>query len=220
MPLDSFKIKQGEAKTYPPLPEDVYQVELFDISAREVDDNYNKGKKQTVLSFQFTILEDCEYRARNIWRDFVPVELYISKKGKNVLYQIIEAIICRELREDEIATMDSEFLNKMIGYQCRITVKTREKEGSKKSFIDSFLPKKMTLPKLTDEEREKCKVKPREDSAPVTDSSLASTSVQTAPDDDIPTINLDEDEPADTMTEITSDLKEDDKEIKIEDVPF
>ena len=218
MPLDSFKINKGEAKVYPPMPEDIYQVELFDISAREVDDNYNKGKKQTVLSFQFTVLEDGEYRTRNIWRDFVPIELYVSKKGKNVLYQIIEAIICRELKPEEVDTMDSDFLNKLIGYQCRVVVKTKEKEGVKKNFIDSFLPKKMSLARLTDEEREKCKVKPREDSTPVTDDTINRTSsVQSTPDDDIPTINLDDDEPGQAPTMESEESKE---EIKIEDVPF
>lgn len=214
MPLDNFKIPKREKKEYPPLPEDMYQVELLDITAKQVPAYKDKGKTETVLSFQFTLLEG-ELRGRNIWRNYVPAALWSGKKGKNVLWQIIEAIIMRNLRPEEVDTMDAEFLNKLIGYQCRIVVKNSQDGETTYNNIDSFLPKKTSLTKLTDEEREAARVKTDKGDSPVTDSVLASQDTQVAPDDDIPTINLDDDTP-----EPTAPAEAEKDDVKISDVPF
>lgn len=238
MPLSSFKIPKRESTGFPPVPEDIYQVEVYDIIALQKPAYKKPDVMETVLKFQFTILEDGEFqdkegktqklRCRNIWRDYVPAALWSSKKnGKNVLWQIIEAVIMRELTPAEVDSMDSEFLNKIIGYQCRIVIKnTKDDDGKVWNNIDSFLPKKGSLPSLTAEEREQVKVKPREGDEEVTDEVLARTQ-QTqgyTPDnpayEELPTINLDE-------TPITPEApaepaapSKDEKELKIEDVPF
>lgn len=206
MPLDnSIKIPKRESKEFPPLPEDIYQVELLEITADQKPAYKDKNKLETVLSFQFTVLDDGELRGRNIWRNYVPAALWSSSKnGKNVLWQIIEAIIMRELRDDEQNMMDADFLNKLIGYQCRVVVKNNTKDGKTFNNIDSFLPKKASMPRLTDEEKENARVKEK-DGESVNDSHLAHQAYsQQTPDDEIPTINLDDD----------------DAEEKINDVPF
>ena len=218
MPLDNnLKIPMRESKEFPPLPEDIYQVELLEITADEKPAYKDKDKLETVLSFQFTVLDDGELRGRNIWRNYVPAALWSSSKnGKNVLWQIIEAIIMRELREDERDSMDAEFLNKLIGYQCRVVVKNNTKDGKIFNNIDSFLPKKSSLLRLTDDEKESARVKEKS-GEPVNDSHVTPQYSQPAVDDEIPTINLDDDEPGEAPT---MEAEENKQEIKITDVPF
>lgn len=216
MPLDnSLKIPKRESKEFPPLPEDMYQVELLDIKAELKPEYKDKTKLETVLEFQFTVVEEGEYRGRNIWRNYVPAVLWKSQKsGKNVLWQIIEAIIMRELREDEIDTMDAEFLNKLIGYQCRVVIKNNVKDGKTFNNIDSFLAKKTSLPKLTEEEKESARVKDKE-SEPITDETLTRSASTQLPEEEIPTINLDDEDDAVDGGEDTAQ-----QDIRIEDVPF
>ncbi len=224
MPLDNnLKIPVRETKEFPPLPEDVYQVELLEITAEEKPQYKDKSKLETVLAFQFTVVEEGELRGRNIWRNYVPAALWSSQKnGKNVLWQIIEAIIMRELKEEEMDSMDADFLNKLIGFQCRAVVKNNVKDGKVYNNIDSFLPKKGSLPKLTDEEKEAARIKEKE-GEPVSDEHLAQPKQysQPEPDPSIPTINLDEDEEEISMADINKDLKDEkSEEVRIEDVPF
>jgi len=166
----SFEKKEGG--NYEPLPEDMYQVELLDITLQEKPSYNDKTKLEKVMSFQFVVL-DGELRGRSIWRNFVPTFLYIGKNGKNVLYQITESIIKRPLTIEEESTFGSDVINRLVGYQCRIVVKNKNsKEGKVFSNIDSFLPAKEKLQSLTDEEKEKATVKEKVD--------------------EIPTINIDE----------------------------
>lgn len=158
-----MKFEEKVGKSFEPLPEDVYQVELLDIELQEKPSYNDKSVMEKVLSFQFVVLDqdERELRGRSIWRNFVPTFLYISSKhGKNALYQITEAIIKKELTEEQKATFGSDYINKLIGYQCRVTVKNKEgKEGKVFSNIETFLPVKTKLPALTEEEKEKARVK-------------------------------------------------------------
>jgi len=186
-----YKFDVKERKVYPPIPEDMYQVELFDISMEVIDDKNDAGAKQTILKFQFVVLDAGEYRGRSIWRNFVPVYLWKADNSKNALYQITKAIIQRELNESEMENFDSDYINKLIGFQCRVT--TVNKNGKGKNVdaiytnIDKFLPKKELLDGLTNEEKEKAVVKPKE-----------AISVTHAPErtDEIPIVGLDEEEPS------------------------
>ena len=103
---ENMQLPREEAKEYKPLPEDVYAVELLDVNAKEVEtyDSKQERKKddtlapkyETVLDFQFVLLEgrdgNEDLRGRSIFMNFVPSYLYISAKGKNKLYQIVEAL--------------------------------------------------------------------------------------------------------------------------------
>ncbi len=206
----NFKMKEG--KTFDPLPEDVYQVELFDIELQEKPSYNDKTVMEKVMSFQFVVLDEGEFRGRSIWKNFVPIYLYIGKNGKNALYQITEAIIARELKDEEIATFGSDFINKLVGYQCRVTVKNKEgKEGKFFSNIDTFLPKKASLTRLTSEEKEKAVIKHEKEE---TGKNAFGKEYS-----EIPTISLDEDE---FMTNHQGDNMSDSNnpEVEIVDVPF
>ena len=161
--LEKMKIEKKEGTSYPVLPVDeIYQVELLDITMSEHGVYQQPDKKEKVFSFQFTVLNDGENRARNLWANFVPTTLFISKKGKNKLYQIIEAMLGREMTQEEEANLDTDFLVKLIGKQCKVMLEI--KEGREKQFnnIIKFLPSKKDIMPLSDEEKEKCKVKSKD----------------------------------------------------------
>lgn len=169
MPLSDFKIETVEKKEFPPMPEDMYQVQLLDITEKFVDSKFKPGTKERLLSFQFTILDEGPYRGRNIWRNNVPSQLWESSKGKNLLYRITEAIIMRPFTEAEAKNMTSTFINKLIGFQCRIVVKNTIGADKKVwNNIESFLPKKEQLRPLTPEEVTAATVKPKEHTATTT----------------------------------------------------
>ena len=163
---EKFKITKEEAKEYPPIPEDVYQVELLDISSKMMP-KYKASGEELKMSFQFTILKgkdgEEDLRCRNIWRNFVPTHLFIGKNGKNVLYQILEALVGRELSPEEEAKLDSDFLTGLVGKQCRVVIKNNKTAKATYSNIDSLLVATERLESLTEEEKEKCKVKPKDD---------------------------------------------------------
>jgi hypothetical protein len=175
---ENFVAPKKETADYTPLPDDMYQVELLDVTSerRPTYDTRlspdDQKEYETVLNFQFTVLDEGEVegkqlRGRNIWQNFVPSYLYISSKhGKNALYQIVEALTGQAVTpEQEAYGITGKILNALIGSQCRVV--TRKKTKGDKTFnnIDSFMPVKAPLGSLTAEEKEAAKVKPKEGEA-------------------------------------------------------
>ncbi len=171
-----IKVEKEEAKIYPPLPENIYQVELLDINSEKrptYDTRFFPAEEQeleTVFKFQYTLLagkdKEEELRGRNVWHNFVPATLYISAKGKNVLYRIVEALLGRELtQEEEAEGISGEFLNDLIGKQCRIGTKHKASKDGTKVFdnIDTYYAIEGELEKLTDEEKENARVKVKDE---------------------------------------------------------
>ena len=163
MLTEKITIKKEERNAYPTLPDDKYQVELLDITMSEHQVYKQPDKKEKVFSFQFTVLDDGENRCRNLWANFIPTTLWISQKnGKNKLYQIIEALLGSELTQEQEAKLDTDFLTGLIGKQC--AVMTEIKEGREKQFnnIIKFIKVAKNKLPLNDEEKEKCRVKPKD----------------------------------------------------------
>lgn len=161
---ESIKIEKRETISYPPIPENVYQVELLDITMAEKPKYRKPEELEKVLEFQFTLLNGKDkkenLRGRNLWRNFVPTFLYISKKyGKNVLYQIVEAIDGQEMSPERESSLDTKEINALIGKQCRVVVKNKKGDDKIWSNIEAFLPAESQLPSLTKEEKEKATVK-------------------------------------------------------------
>jgi len=151
---EQFNVEKKEAIVYDPLPEDAYQVELVDIELQEKPKYKNPKETEKVMSFTYGVVDEGEYRARRLWRNYVPIYLYISaKNGKNVLYRIIEAHLKREMTIEEEATFDSDKLNKLIGSQVRVVVENTTKDNKTYSNIKSFLKAVFPKPKLTEEEK-------------------------------------------------------------------
>lgn len=186
----NYKFPVREKKVYPPMPEDMYQVELFVIDMDTVVDK-KSGEKRDVLKFQFVVLDAGEYRGRSIWKNYVPTYLWEVGNDKNALYQITKAMIQRDMSLEEMMGFTSDKINMLVGFQCRVTTVNKAGTGlnSDKTYtnIDKFLPKKEALPKLTAEEKEKATIKAKPEST-------ESTMPTPAPvmDSEIPTIGQDE----------------------------
>lgn len=180
-----INFEEKEKMEYDPLPEDVYQVQLLDVEMQSKPSYDDKTVMEDVLSFQFVVLDDGEFRGRSIWKNFVPTYLYNGKKGKNALYQITEAIIRRELKDEDKQNLSSDFVNTLVGYQCRVTVKNKTTgEGKIFSNIDTFLPAKANINKLTQEEIEKATPKKKKDEK--------TAEYTKALNEEIPVINIEE----------------------------
>ncbi len=163
-----LKVQKQEAMVYEVLPEEIYPVELLDIGTKESKNNFKRSEKSpdtiTQFVFQFTILT-AEYRCRNVWDNFIPMTLYISpKKGKNRLYQVLEALLGHELSPAEENGIDDQFLNGLVGKQCRLFIGLNPK-NPKYNEITKFMKTTTLLPALTEEEKEKARVKDKEDKA-------------------------------------------------------
>lgn len=175
MPItEDFKVEKKEG-TFEVLPENVYQVEVLDINLekRPTYDTKNKSDLEKiyekVLNFQFTLLSGLDkdgkpLRGRSIFQNFVPTYLYIGKNGKNVLYQISEAILRHQLTQEEEASMDANFISSFIGSQLRVVVKHKKSGEKTYANIESFLAAEELRNALTYDEKEKAAVKNRKDS--------------------------------------------------------
>lgn len=163
---EELTFEKKETKSFTLLKNDIYPVELVDVNIEEKQ-KYQSTEIEKVISFEFAVLsgkdvEGNDARTRLLSKNFVPVYLYISsKKGKNWLYKVVEALINRELTQDEEAKgITSKTLNFLIGKQCRVLL---EKVASKKdpqkfySNISNILPIETPINSLTDEEKLKIK---------------------------------------------------------------
>ena len=162
-----------EAPKFDPIPADVYQVELADITAQRVEtSDWKKGKRdvdqyENIYTFQFVLLQGEQngksLRGLSVWGNYVPSYFYISKKtGKNKLFKIVEALIGRELTMDEYMTgLTGEFLNSLIGKQCRVFIehKKSEKNGNTYANPTNWLKVTELFNALTADEKEKAKPK-------------------------------------------------------------
>lgn len=160
---DTLKMEVKEKQEFKPIPEDVYQVEFLDVKSRQAKAYNDPSREETVLDFQFVLLEGKdgveELRGRNVWRNFVPTYFYEGNKGKNVAIQISEALLGRVLTDEEEATWDGAKWNSLIGTQLRVVIENTTKDTKTYSNIKSFLPKRQDLAPLTAEEKEKATVK-------------------------------------------------------------
>ena len=158
--------EKRETKEYPLLKNDIYQVELVDVNIEEKQ-KYQSSEMEEKLSFEFAVLtgkdaEGGEARLRLLAKNFVPTYLYISaKNGKNWLYKVVEALIGRELNQEEEAKgISAKTLDYLVGKQCRVLL---EKVASKKdaskfySNISNILSADSQFTPLTSEEKAKIK---------------------------------------------------------------
>jgi len=168
----SFEKKQGTE--YEVLPENIYQVELLDVNLdrRPTYDTRLKPDSEkeyeSILNFQFTLLSGTangkNLRGRNVWENFVPTYLYISKKnGKNKLYNVVEGLLGRGLTmAEEAEGITSDTINSLIGKQVRVGIKHNVKGDKTYDRIEQYYPVEIAMDKLTSEEKEKATVKKKE----------------------------------------------------------
>lgn len=156
--------EKKELKEFTLLKNDVYQAELIDVNI-ETKQKYQSTEMEDVLSFEFAVLagrdtEGQDARLRLLSKNFVPTNLYISsKKGKNWLYKVIEALIDRDLtKEEEANGITSKTLNFLVGKQCRLILeKVVSKKDAQKFYsnISNILPADSQITPLSIEEKTK-----------------------------------------------------------------
>lgn len=171
-----IKVEVQEATEYKPFPEDIYSVELLDINSKEVEEYDSKKAREqdaslapvmeTVFDVQFVLLEgrdgETNLRGRNIFQNFVPSYLYISKKGKNKLYQIVESLQGEALSQEQEANgITGADLNALVGKQCRVGTVNSTKGEKTYSNIDKFLVPKGDFAPLDAKEKEEARIKPK-----------------------------------------------------------
>ena len=178
---ETLVIEKKERGEFTPIPPDVYTVELLDIIAKEVEtydskkarksDDSLEPKMEVVFDFQFILLEgkdgDKDLRGRGLFANYIPSYLYIGKNGKNSLYQIVEALQRQTISpEQEAMGISGKELNILVGKQCRVVTINKEVGDKVYNNIDNFMISKETYPSLTAEEKEKSRVKPKEEGVP------------------------------------------------------
>lgn len=194
----NMELPREEAKEYKPFPEDVYTVELLDVNSKEVEtydskqerktDMHLEPKMETVLDFQFVLLEgkdgDTDLRGRNIFQNFVPTYLYVSSKGKNKLFQITEALQGQTLSpKQEAEGITGADLNAFIGKQCRVATTNKVSGDKTYSNIDKFLIAKGDFAPLTPKEKEDAKIVPKEGAESVEKANAAYEGTELTPQD-------------------------------------
>jgi len=170
---EKITLEVKEKAEYPPIPKDIYQVELLDITSQQKPtydtrkETEDKQIMETILSFQFTLLDgmdgETELRGRNIWDNFVPTYFYEGKKGKNKLLKIAEAFYGSELSPEQLATMGTKELNGFIGSQIRVSIEPKTSGDRTFDNIADYLKSITAKVSLTKEEIDKASVKKDDD---------------------------------------------------------
>jgi hypothetical protein len=173
---ENLHFPKKEGQDYPPLPKGIYQAELLSVKAvqNETYDSKTKNKDpkeyQTDLVYQFTLLsgkdkDGKDLRGRNVWENFGQSFLYIGKNGKNNLYRIVEAYLGRELtREEEANGIGAAVINSFVGKQIMLSIEPKTtKQGKTFDRIADYFHAQSALPRLTDEEKEKARVKDKDE---------------------------------------------------------
>lgn len=142
---ENMTFTKKETKVYDPLPERSFTVELLDLIVERKPKYKKPDEIEDTLKCVFVILRGVDkngdpLRGRFISRNYIPTFFYISTKtGKNVLYQIVEALLGRNLTpEEEAEGVTSEFINSLIGKQCGVIIKHKKKDDKTFSNIESF----------------------------------------------------------------------------------
>jgi hypothetical protein len=147
MPLDpNTELKTPEKKDWPVIPEDVYQVQITDLTAEQSE---WKGEKKDVFKFEFTIIEDGAHYGRKLWKKGSRVAPLPSTNNKAPLtWKVASAVLKHPLTEEEGKSFKIADMNNLIGKQLRIgvSVTAPKEDGKQYNNVNSFLGAKVQLP--------------------------------------------------------------------------
>ena len=174
--LDNNLVIEKKEAAYTPIPENMYNVELLDITSekrptydtRALPDD--QKEYETVFNFQFVLLDGEEngksLRGRSLWMNFVPSYLYIGKNGKNDLYQIVEALQRQTMSpQQEAEGITGAYLNSLVGKHTRVATENKTKGDKTYSQIVKFYGASSGLVALTADEKEKATPKNKDAAA-------------------------------------------------------
>lgn len=137
MPVTN-NLTHQESKDFELLAEDTYTLQLLDIEERQEPSYDDKTVLEDKLNFSFVVLDEGDNRGRRLWRSVTPV---ISEKSN--LLKVIQALVGKNLSQEEQDAFDTNALNSLIGSQVRAVVGVTGTGKSNK--ILNFLPIKKEL---------------------------------------------------------------------------
>lgn len=141
---DSYSIPVGQKKEFDLLPEDVYQVQITKLDLKEDEPIYQSDEVEDKFAFEFTIVEDGQYKGRKLWLD-VRTAMNPAFSGGNPswLYKLFCAVNNVVLGDEESKSVTATSINDMLGKQLRLTVKQKMNQvGKMKNKIADALPLK------------------------------------------------------------------------------
>ena len=162
MPLSlDVELKTPEKKDRPLIPEDVYEVEITDLTAEESE---WKGEKRDMFKFEFTIIEDGPYYGRKVRKKGSRVSPCPSTNNSKapLTWKVASAILKHPLTKEEGKSFTIADMNTIIGKQLRVgvVVTALKDDGKQYNNAESFFMPKVELPKF-----DEAKVK-KEDNSP------------------------------------------------------
>lgn len=136
-------------KVYPPLPNDVYQFQVVDVT-ESLKASYNDPEEvEPALKFVLRCIEEGPYYGSFQWVE--PTVKLVGGNKPSKLYSFLQALgheFSKEqcTKQDEVLT--GEFINSLIGEQVRLTLSIVKKDGDMvgRNKIEGFLPVKNVLP--------------------------------------------------------------------------
>lgn len=163
MPVSqTTKFEIPERKNYEAMPGDVYQVQITDITEKLMPP-YGKPfdipdeEKEIFLNFEFTILDEGEYRGRKLWKTVRPVPPTPPEDSKfkpSWMFRLVSAVFDKPMTYATAVDWGVEETNNLIGKQLRLTVTKTEKGEKSYNNITEVLPVKTQLEPIEDNSRQ------------------------------------------------------------------
>lgn len=141
----NYQPKVPEKKEYELLPDDTYEVEISKMEFKKDQPVYQKeGEFEDKLGFEFTIVEDSEYKGRKLWQD-TRIVMSAGSKGYSPswLYKLFCAVNKSTLTDEEAKQVTAATINDMLHKRVRLVVKIEpNRKGDLKNKIKDMLPVK------------------------------------------------------------------------------
>lgn len=123
---NDYKIPMPEKKEYELLPEDTYQVQITSLELLEDVELYQSTEREDKFKFEFTIVEEGQYKGRKLWLEARTV-LSPGSNGFSAswLYKLFCAVNGTNLGEEETKSVTASNINEMENKQLRLVVKQK-----------------------------------------------------------------------------------------------
>ena len=142
---NNYQPKVPERKEFELLPDDTYEVEITKMEFKENQPVYQKeGEFEDKLNFEFTIVEESEFKGRKMWQE-TRIVMSAGSKGYSPswLYKLFCAVNRANLTDEEAKGVAASDINDMLNKRVRLVVKTEpNRKGEMKNKIKDMLPVK------------------------------------------------------------------------------
>lgn len=163
MPIDSVSpsLPSANKKSFPPIKAGLYTVQVWDIK-EILKAPYNAPldaeKNVPFYTFEFTILNEGEFRGRRLWKDVKPVAPIPPLGGRRSakMWEIVSAIEGHPFTYEEGKHYAKDNVNALIGRQLNVFVMQKPPKANGKIYndINAFTSCDKELPLYTKEEAE------------------------------------------------------------------